>query len=129
MAARRALVVLIVLLTGIGLGALLVKVLAPGGWTLPKLAMLIAFIGTAPWTGLCLANGLIGFLILLLRGESRESVPLALASRTAIAVTIRNEDMRRVLPPLARLLDELDRSGSGEAFHLFILSDTQGSEA
>ena len=65
MAARRALVVLIVLLTAIGLGLLLLRVLAPGGWTLPKLVMLAAFLGTAPWTGLCLANGLIGFLILV----------------------------------------------------------------
>ena len=66
MAARRALVVLIVVLVAAGLGALLLRVLAPGGWTLPKLAMLLAFVGTAPWTGLCVANGLIGFLILLL---------------------------------------------------------------
>ena len=51
MAARRALVVLIVLLTATGLGMLLLRVLAPGGWTLPKLVMLAAFLGTAPWTG------------------------------------------------------------------------------
>lgn len=130
MAARRALVVLIVLLTGIGLGALLVKVLAPGGWTPPKLVMLIAFIGTAPWTGLCLANGLVGFAIRLLRSESPRRVPrAALTGRTAIAVTIRNEDMHRVLPPLRRLLNELDHAGVANAFDLFILSDTQGIAA
>src|SRR3982074_1842962 len=56
MAARRALVVLIVLLTAIGLGTLLLQVLAPGGWTLPKLAMLVALGGTASWTGLGVAR-------------------------------------------------------------------------
>jgi membrane glycosyltransferase len=142
MAARRALVVLIILLTAVGLGLLLVEVLAPGGWTLPKLLMLAAFLGTAPWTGLCLANGLIGFVILVFcrdpvravfppspqrdapspaeTGRVGEGVP-----RTAIAVTVRDEDTRLVLPPLRRLLDDLDRTVSEDAFEVFILSDTQ----
>ena len=130
MAARRALVVFIVLLVGAGLGLLLVHVLAPGGWTPPKLIMLAAFIGTAPWTGLCAANGLIGFAILLLcRDPVRAVCPVpdtALRSpgRTAIAVTVRSEDMRRVLPPLQRLLHGLDFAGVGDAFALFILSDS-----
>jgi len=158
MAARRALVVFIILLVAIGLGTLLVQVLAPGGWTLAKLVMLAAFIGTTPWTGLCAANALIGFALLgmappfqsspsprgrgsregfdgrnprfglrdpspyaLLQGtgESLPSVP-----RTAIAMTVRNEAMHLVLSPLRRLLHELDHAGAGDAFALFILSDT-----
>ena len=124
MAARRALVVLIVLLTVVGLGTLLVQVLAPGGWTLPKLVMLAAFLGTAPWTGLCLANGLIGFIDPDILPRSRpggvshrrqrgSGDPLP---RTAIAVTVRNEDMRLVLPPLRRLLSELDRLSDRDVF-------------
>jgi membrane glycosyltransferase len=129
MAARRALVVLIVLLTAIGLGLLLLQVLAPGGWTLPKLAMLVAFLGTAPWTGLCLANGLIGFALLVLcRDPVRAVFPIELAvgslPRTAITVTVRNEDMRLVLPSLRYLLHDLDAAGAGVGFALFILSDT-----
>jgi membrane glycosyltransferase len=46
--------------------------------------------------------------------------------RTAIAVTVRNEDMRLVLQPLRRLLHDLDRLHCGGAFTLYILSDTQG---
>jgi membrane glycosyltransferase len=129
MAARRALVVLIVLLVAIGLGHLLLQVLTPGGWTLPKLAMLAAFAGTAPWTGLCVANAVIGFLVLICshapspaqRGRDGAGVRLP---RTAIAVTVRNEDMRRVLPPLRRLLHDLDGAGATDAFALFVLSDT-----
>jgi len=131
MAARRALVVLIVLLAAAGLGTLLFHVLAPGGWTLPKLVMLAAFAGTAPWTGLCLANGLIGFAILLIDGP--RSLPGAgdpgPLPRTALAVTVRDEDMRRVLPPLRHLLRELDACGASDAFTLFILSDTQDAQA
>ncbi len=130
MTARRALVTSIALFVCLALGALLWRVLAPGGWTPAKLLMLAAFAGTAPWTGLCAANGLIGFAILLLtRDPVRAVFPAAPPTdeplpRTAIVVTVRNEDMRLVLPPLGRLLRELDAAGVGEAFTLWILSDT-----
>jgi membrane glycosyltransferase len=155
MAARRALVVLIVLLAATGLGLLLRHVLAPGGWTLSKLAMLVAFLGTVPWTGLCLANGLIGFCVLVFcRDPVRalfppppQHVPVSRATksaspspakqgrvgdgvpRTAIAVTVRNEDMRRLLGPLRRLLNDLDNAGAGNSFGVYILSDTQDRRA
>jgi membrane glycosyltransferase len=135
MVARRAFVVLIALFVGAALGWLLVEVLAPGGWTPAKLAMLAAFIGVTPWTGLCAANGLIGFAILLLCRDPVRSVcpvppfPSRSVARTAIAMTVRNEDMRRVLPSLRRLLNDLARSGFGEAFALFILSDTDEASA
>jgi membrane glycosyltransferase len=142
MAARRTLVVLIVLLNAVVLELLLWQVLAPGGWTLPKLAMFVAFLGTAPWTGLCLANGLIGFVILVLCRNPVGAVPQPpyrtadhdpefgmAVPPTVIAMTVRNEDMRLVLPSLRRLLDDLDAHRAGEAFGVFILSDTQGAHA
>ena len=141
MAARRTLVALIILLNTATLGFLLWRVLAPGGWTLSKLAMAVAFLGTAAWTGLCLANGLIGFVILVARRPSVGAVSQppyrptghdpefgAPVPPTVIAMTVRNEDMRLVLPSLRRLLDGLDASGAGEAFAVFILSDTQGAQ-
>ena len=130
MVMRRAAVLLIALATNVGLAWLLWRVLAPGGWTAAKLVMAAAFAGTAPWTGLCAANGIIGFVLLvvrppisapLTRGETESpSLP-----RTAIAVTVRDEDMGRVLPALRRLLHGLDLAGAGDAFGLFILSDSQ----
>ena len=95
------------------------QVLAPGGWTLPKLVMLAAFLGTAPWTGLCLANGLIGFVILVVLPRSgaggvsdrrRQRIAAAPLPRTAIAVTVRNEDMRLVAAAVAA---SAERSGRG----------------
>ena len=95
--------------------------------------MLAAFAGTAPWTGLCFANAVIGFVLLLRqpRPIARRCLqlrPVAALPRVAIVMTVRNEDMRRVLPPLRRLLHDLDAGGAGGAFALFILSDTAGGE-
>jgi membrane glycosyltransferase len=135
MACRRGVVVVLVLLSTLGLGGLLLQVLAPGGWTIAKLTMFAAFLGTAPWTGLSFANGLIGFTILMTRrdaGWAGFRVPLDGGRglpRTAIVLTVRNEDMRGVLPPLRRLLHELDLFEVGTAFTVFILSDTEGGPA
>ncbi len=135
MAIRRALVLLISLLTAAVLASLLWQVLAPGGWTAAKLVLLGAFAGTAPWTGLCLANALIGFIILIATPDPARVVfpapPDAETAlpRTAITVTVRDEDMRLVLPPLRRLLQELDLATAGDAFAVFVLSDTRNGQA
>ncbi len=124
MTARRVLVALIVLSVATGLGVLLWRVLAPGGWTVPKLVMFAAFLGTAPWTGLCVANGVIGFVLLLVRPRPQPSpAPRERVPTTAIALTVRDEDLDGVLPRLRGLLDDLNAAGDG-AFTLFVLSDT-----
>src|SRR5690242_97937 len=129
MVMRRAAVLLIALATDMGLAWLLWRVLAPGGWTAAKLTMATAFVGTAPWTGLCAANGIIGFVLSVFRPPFPATLPREADNRslprTAIAVTVRDEDMGRVLPALRRLLHGLDVAGAGDAFGLFILSDSQ----
>jgi hypothetical protein len=55
-----------------------------------------------------------------------ETGPVTL--RIALALTIRNEDMRLALPPLRRLLDRLDRARVGDRMGAFILSDTQAPD-
>ncbi len=133
MAVRRTLVAGIGLLAAAALTALLIRVLAPGGWTVGKCLILLCFLGVAPWLGACAGNALPGFVILLLaRDPARAVLPAPadpeggpIRTRTALAVTIRDEDMALVLPPLRRLLDGLDRAGAGALFALFILSDTQ----
>jgi membrane glycosyltransferase len=129
MTARRTCVFLIAVLTAGGLSYLLWQVLSPGGWTMAKLVMLGAFVGIAPWTGLCCANGLIGFVFLLSGRETPAPLARLALPRTAIVVTIRNEDMSRVLAPLRRLLRELDAADVGGSFAVFLLSDTQDARA
>ena len=121
------------LCVGATLLILAVMVLAPGGWTLWEVLAFLCFAGTVPWTALCTANALVGFALLMGRRDppaavlpalrlAREGVPRL---STAIAVCVRNEDMNRVLPPLARLLDGLAATGAADRFTLWILSDTQ----
>jgi len=106
-------------------------VLAPGGATVVKLLLLLCFLGVAPWLGVCLGNALPGFLIrALARDPARAVLPVAgdietgpITLRTALAVTVRNEDLHAVLPPMRRLLNDL--APHGHRFALFILSDTQ----
>jgi len=131
MLGRRVLFFALVGAVGAGLTLLLIRVLPPGGWTVAEALILAAFIGTAPWTGLCAANALVGFAILMgSRNPPRAVFPAwrddgPITLRTAIAVTVRDEDMATVLPPLRRLLAELDAAGQGARFAAFILSDTQ----
>jgi len=120
----------IVLVVCVGLGAAMVLTLAPGGWTVAKAVMLASCLGAAPWVGFCAANGLIGFGLRLPRPPvpPRPMIEGKLP-RTAIVVTVRNEDMLAVMPPVRRLLDGLDMAGAGDAFALFVLSDTNGPGA
>lgn len=120
--------------------ALMAATIASGGWTGLGIAILVCFAGTSLWTGICAAHAMIGFAILILHRDPvgavfpaspipSDPLPLKLLPPVAIAVTIRNEDMAKVLPPLRRLLDDLDSSGQGAAFTLFVLSDTQDAIA
>jgi membrane glycosyltransferase len=130
MIARRLLVALAMLDVTAGLVVLLLHVLAPGGWTIPKLAMLIGLLGTAPWTGLCLANGLIGFLVRLsARGTA---APLAVPSDLppmAVVLTVRNEDLSPALTRLRHMLDAVGVACPGWTIAGFVLSDTSDPDA
>ncbi|MBX9698152.1 MAG: glucans biosynthesis glucosyltransferase MdoH, partial [Acetobacteraceae bacterium] len=110
------------------------RVLAPGGWTVWEIFVLVCFAGTAPWTALCAANALAGLALLLFARDPSAAVLPALRQAdparpprlvTAIAVCVRNEDMAAVLPPLGVLLTGLP----GDRFTLWILSDTQAPDA
>ena len=128
MGLRRLSVTLASLLTAGLLAWLMHRALAPGGWTVAKVVMQASFSLASLWVGLCLTNGVAGFLALLGRAPSPPAFPIP-TSRIAIAVTVRDEDMGAVLPPLRRLLDALDATGAGQAFALFVLSDSTTAAA
>jgi membrane glycosyltransferase len=122
MVLRRLLVVSIAAATASGLGWLLLRLLLPGGWTVAKCLMLAGFSGAAPWVGLCLANGLIGWVILMTEGVRLEpSLDVTIPS-TAVAITVRNEVIGEVLTSAHRLIGDL--AAAGASFPLYILSDT-----
>ena len=136
---RRLIFVAIALGAATGVAELLLGVLGVGGWTPVKGAILACFLGVAPWLGVCAGNGALGFAVLMgCRDPARAVLPVRgdgacapIRTRTALAVTVRHENMALVLPPLRRLLDGLDQAGDGEWFALFVLSDsaTDGGEA
>ncbi len=116
---------------------LMVRVLAPGGWRAAEVALMACFLGLVPWLGVCLGNALPGFAVLAgARNPARAVLPVEgeigtgeITLTTAIAITVRNEDMALVLPPQRALLDALDAAGAGGRFVLWVLSDTQDPQA
>jgi membrane glycosyltransferase len=133
---RRLVFFAVLLATSAGILALVVLCLAPGGWNLAKVLILMCFLVIAPWLGVCVGNALPGFLILMLaRDPARFVLPVAaeiderelhegtIVARTALLVTIRNEDIAALLPPMQHLLDGL--APFGDRFTLCLLSDTQ----
>ncbi len=130
---RRAAFLLLALAITAGLVALAIAVLAPGGWTVWEVLILICYLGTVPWSALSAANSLVGLVILLAARDPPAAVLPALRAarpgpprgRAAIAICVRNEDMAAVLPPLGRLMAGLP----AEHFDLWVLSDTPAGEA
>ena len=137
MFARRILAACLGITITLALCWLSVSALGSHGWSFIKALALLCVLGTAPWTALCATNALLGFAVLMFARDPvghvfavEDRLPFTgPVPRTAIAVTIRNEDMATVLPPLRRLLDELDSTAHASAFALFFLSDTQDQAA
>jgi membrane glycosyltransferase len=136
---RRALAVRRAGFVALNLGTLalltwgIVRVFGQGGWTATDIVILVCFLFGAPWTVMGLWNSLIG--VWLLHGR-RDGLALAaphlaagdtdapIASRVALAMTVRNEDPLRSYQRLAVMREGLDATGWGRNFDVFILSDT-----
>ena len=132
-ALRRALFGVLVSLTFGGMLWLLGATLAPGGYGAIDMVILFSFAVTLPWTVIGFWNAAIGFLIMRFAADPAAIVVPAAATRqsdepvvtsTAILLCIRNEAPDRVIRNLEPLLSDLFRSGAGNYFHLYILSDT-----
>ncbi len=119
--------------TYLGLSAWMAQVLGAGGWTGVDVALFACFLIGTPWTVLGFWNALIGFWLLHGVKDSDSVVaPFAAAARdegplrqkTAILMTLRNEDPRRAIARLRTVERSVDGTGHGEAFSYFVLSDT-----
>jgi membrane glycosyltransferase len=125
---RRALFLLLLLLCCAVPLWLLWQALGVGGFTVWEGAIVALVAVIAPWIGTLAASSLIGFVLLL---RARDPLPLvwrkpaggAIFLRTALVLTVRNEDLAGSLAAQRKLLDGLD----AEKFHFWVLSDTQDS--
>ena len=130
---RRALFAALFAVSMAGLIALAVLALSPAGFSTIDIVLIVLFTITLPWMVAGFWNATIGFLILRFSSDSVAAViPQAASIRgdepivasTAILLCIRNELPERMIRNLRPLLAGLDRSGFGDSFHVYVLSDT-----
>lgn len=143
LAARRLLVLLVNGVTWVALLVWFGSILASGGWSQLDTLLFVCFVFGTPWSVLGFWNAVIG--LWLLAGGQRRLVdvapflpaaarsgaqPAPLTIRTAILMTLRNEDPARAVRRLRTVKASVDATGS-EAdgrFDYFILSDTDRAD-
>jgi membrane glycosyltransferase len=108
-------------------------ILGTGGWTLTDLILFLCFAVGTPWTVLGFWNALIGLWLLHFKRDAMAEVapfaaagnePVPLRIRTAVFMTLRNEDPGRAILRLKTVKASIDATGEGAAFSYFVLSDT-----
>jgi membrane glycosyltransferase len=130
---RRFLVLALNLVTLALLLAGLALVLGAGGWSVADVVIFVAFLFGAPWTVLGFWNAAIGLWLLHGKADGLAVVapfaaageqPAPLSLRTAVLMTLRNEDPARAFRRLEAVKHSLDGTGEGVWFDYFVLSDT-----
>ncbi|QVL51322.1 MAG: glucans biosynthesis glucosyltransferase MdoH [Thiocapsa sp.] len=135
MARRRALFFFLVVATIAFAIALMVATLSSGGFDLLDAVLTLCFGLTLPWTVIGFWNAVIGFALMRRHRDPAAVVcplegdpPNAVTSKTAILSCIRNEDADRVVDHLDRMIQGLLQSETGQAFEVFVLSDSTWPE-
>jgi membrane glycosyltransferase len=133
LARRRYLVVALNVGTWLAMMATAAAILGSGGWTVLDWLLLACFAIGTPWTVLGFWNAVIGLWLLHVHKDPMRAVaPFAAAgdlatpitTKTAIFMTVRNEDPARAILRMKTIKASVDATGQGEAFSYFILSDT-----
>ncbi|MFL5180029.1 MAG: glucans biosynthesis glucosyltransferase MdoH [Microvirga sp.] len=130
---RRMTVLALNVATYAALAGAMVAVVGAGGWTIVDLVLFACFLVATPWTVLGFWNAAIGLWLLHGRADGVAAVaPFAAAAhsadairlRTAVLMTLRNEDPARAFLRLRTVKASIEATGEGEGFAYFILSDT-----
>jgi membrane glycosyltransferase len=130
---RRQIVFALNLVTYAGMLWVAAEVLAAGGWTMVDAIMFACFALGTPWTVLGFWNALIGLWLLHFRGDALAQVapyapagdqPAPIHIKTAVFMTLRNEDPGRAILRLKTVKASIDATGEGSAFSYFVLSDS-----
>ena len=104
------------------------KVIEVGGVTLLEWGLLILFIANFSWIALACTSACAGFLSLLFVRHDPPVRPEVLHQRTAIVMPVYNEEPARIYSALEAMIEEVEKSGLGDAFEWFFLSDTTDPE-
>ena len=110
---------------------MMLDIVGAGGFVGLEIVILALFTLTFGWISITFWNAVIGFVLTALRRD-----PLALGhplvtrdtgrivSRTALVMPVHNEDPAQVVTSVAAMLRSLARTGTGDQFDAFLLSDT-----
>ncbi len=130
---RRLTVLALNVATYAALAGAMAAVVGAGGWTIVDVVLFACFLVATPWTVLGFWNAAIGLWLLHGRADGVAAVaPFAGAAhsadpvrlRTAVLMTLRNEDPARAFLRLRTVKASIEETGEGEGFAYFILSDT-----
>jgi membrane glycosyltransferase len=131
--ARRVFMVAVNVVTYLAMAVWMAEVVGAGGWTAVDVTLFACFLIATPWTVLGFWNAVIGLWLLHGRKDGVAQVaPFAAAGgsadpirlRTAVLMTLRNEDPERAFRRLRTAKRSIEETGEGERFAYFILSDT-----
>ncbi len=134
---RRTVITALVGATVAVMTALWAYLLSVNGFDAFDIGLIVCFLISAPWTVLGFWNAVIGFWLLHVDKRWRTSVAPYLAAgnsdapisaRTAVLMTLRNEEPRRALAKLERVRRSLEATGAGRQFDFYVLSDTSDPE-
>jgi membrane glycosyltransferase len=134
---RRLMFAALVAATTLGVLTLAVLALAPGGYGVVDLLLLVLYAIALPWLVIGFSISTIGFCVMrfardplatIFPAAARVQGSEAITARTAILVCIRNEAPQRVIRNLTPLMTGLVAAGTGERFHVYILSDTADAD-
>ncbi len=113
-------------------------ILGSGGWSVVDIVMFVCFLIGLPWTVLGFWNAVIGlWLLKVAKDPLGETAPYMAAAesdaeikvRTAVFMTIRNEDPERAFKRFDVIRESTLATGQGAAFGWFVLSDTPDGTA
>jgi membrane glycosyltransferase len=134
---RRALVLTLNVATWAGMLIWAAEILSAGGWSIVDCVLFVCFAVGLPWPVLGFWNAVIGLTMLHGRRDGLQQVapfldagnmPAALTVSTAVLMTLRNEDPGRAVLRLQTVKASLDRTGEGDRFSYFVLSDTDRAD-
>ncbi len=130
---RRLIMMVLNVVTWLAMLWLGAQVLGAGGWTIVDIIMFVCFAFGTPWTVVGFWNSVIGLWLLHFHKDpmgaiapyaTAGDVPTPIAIKTAVFMTLRNEDPARAIRRLRIVKDSIDATGEGAAFSYFVLSDT-----
>jgi membrane glycosyltransferase len=109
------------------------RILGSGGWSLLDYVLLACFAVGTPWTVVGFWNAAVGLWLLHFHKDpigavapfaAAGNLPTPVTTKTAVFMTVRNEDPARAILRLKTIKASVDATGQGKAFGWFILSDT-----